>query len=97
MVHGFFLKKWVKTGLFLFISFLFSLQFQYKIGKSIDGVLGIRTWGRRMVGADETTELWRPPENDSCLIGIRNDLILTQIFWYWKPLPTATTTTTYLT
>ena len=27
----------------------------------IDGVLGIRTRGRRMVGADETTELWRPP------------------------------------
>ena len=26
--------------------------------KSIDGVLGIRTRGRRMVGADETTELW---------------------------------------
>ena len=24
-------------------------------------MLGIRTWGRRMVGADETTELWRPP------------------------------------
>ena len=29
--------------------------------KSIDGVLGIRTRGRRMVGADETMELWRPP------------------------------------
>ena len=29
--------------------------------KSIDGVLGIWTRGRRMVGADETTELWRPP------------------------------------
>ena len=31
--------------------------------KSIDGVLGIRTQGRRMVGADETTELWWPPYN----------------------------------
>ena len=31
-----------------------------QIEKSVDGVLGIRTWGRRMVGADETTELWRP-------------------------------------
>ena len=29
--------------------------------KSLDGVLGIWTRGRRMVGADETTELWRPP------------------------------------
>ena len=28
--------------------------------KSVDGVLVIRTWGCRMVGADETTELWRP-------------------------------------
>ena len=24
-------------------------------------MLGIRTRGRRMVGADKTTELWRPP------------------------------------
>ena len=31
------------------------------IEKSIDGVLGVRTRGRRMVGADETTGLWRPP------------------------------------
>ena len=29
-----------------------------QIEKSLDGVLGIRTWGRKMVGADETTELW---------------------------------------
>ena len=29
--------------------------------KRVDGVLGIRTCGHRMVGADETTELWRPP------------------------------------
>ena len=29
--------------------------------KSIDGVLGMQTRGRRMVGADITTELWLPP------------------------------------
>ena len=29
--------------------------------RSLDVVLGIRTRGRRMVGAYETTELWRPP------------------------------------
>ena len=46
---------------FLFIFVRFSLQFQYKLKKSIDGVLGIRTRGHRTVGADETTELWRPP------------------------------------
>ena len=26
------------------------------------GVLGIRTRGRRMVSAGDTTELWRPPQ-----------------------------------
>ena len=31
-----------------------------QIEKSIDGVLGIRTHGRRMVVADETIEPWRP-------------------------------------
>ena len=29
-----------------------------QIEKSIDGVLGIRTWGCTMVGADKATELW---------------------------------------
>ena len=43
-----------------FRSFLITISIQ--IEKSIDGVLGIRTWGHRMVGADETTELWRPPK-----------------------------------
>ena len=33
-----------------------------QIEKSIDGVHGIKTRGRRMVGTEETTELWRPPE-----------------------------------
>ena len=32
-----------------------------QIEKSVDGVLRIRTRGRRMVGKDETTELWRHP------------------------------------
>ena len=39
----------------------FPVTISTQIEKSIDGVLGIRTRGRRMVGADETTELWRPP------------------------------------
>ena len=29
--------------------------------KSLDGVLGIRTWGGRIVGSDESIELWRHP------------------------------------
>ena len=31
------------------------------IDKSIDGVLGTGTRGGRMVGSDESTELWRHP------------------------------------
>ena len=58
----FFLKKWANPGLFLFL-FLFFSRYNFNTNwKSIDGVLGIRTQGRRMVGADETTELWRPPK-----------------------------------
>ena len=29
--------------------------------RSVDGVLGTRTRGGRMVGADESTEIWRHP------------------------------------
>ena len=50
----------------LFCLFSFFLQDKYStnltlIDITIDGVLGIQTWGRRIVGADKTTELWRPP------------------------------------
>ena len=31
--------------------------------QSVDGVLGIRTRDRRMVGGNKSTELWRPPPN----------------------------------
>ena len=44
--------------LFVYIcSFLITISI-IEIEKSIDGVLGIWTRGHRMVGADETTELW---------------------------------------
>ena len=39
-----------------------------QIEKSVDGVLGIRTRGLRMVGADETTELWRPLRYEAILL-----------------------------
>ena len=61
-------KEWANPGLYLFIFVLFTLQFQYKLKKSVDGVLGIRTRGRRMVGADETTELWRLPSRSQSLL-----------------------------
>ena len=55
MVNPFFKKMGQSWPLFVY--FLITIS---RIEKSIDGVLGIQTRGRRMVGADETTELWRP-------------------------------------
>ena len=65
--------KWAKPGLFLplfayFRPFLVS-QHSDKCSthltiKSVDGVLGTRTWAGRMVGADESAELFWPPLND---------------------------------
>ena len=47
----------------LFVYFRpFLITISIQIEKSVDGVLGIQTRGRRMVDADETTELWRPPQ-----------------------------------
>ena len=59
---SFFLKKWANPGLFFvyFRYFLDTISI-IQIEKSIDGVLGIRTRGRRMVDTDETMELCRPP------------------------------------
>ena len=51
----------------LFVYFRHFLITILIIEKSIDGVLGIRTPGRRVVGADETTELWRPPQTNEIL------------------------------
>ena len=57
-------KKWAKPGLFLVYFCSFS-QHKDKYStnltindKSIDGVLGSRTWGSMMEGTDESTELW---------------------------------------
>ena len=43
-----------------FFTFLFTVS-KIQIEKSVDGVLGIQTQGRRMVGTDETRKLWWPP------------------------------------
>ena len=47
--------------LFVYFRYFLDTISIIQIEKSVDGVLGIQTWGCRMVGADETTELWRPP------------------------------------
>ena len=45
-----------------FCLFLFFSHYNFNTNwKSVDGVFGIQTWGRMIIGADETTELWRPP------------------------------------
>ena len=55
------IKKWANPGLFLFFRpFLITISV-IQIEKSINGVLVIQTQGRRMVGADDTMELWQPP------------------------------------
>ena len=51
--------KWTKHGLFLFILFFSQCTNLTINDNSIDGLLGSRTWGGRMEGADESTELWR--------------------------------------
>ena len=43
-----------------FRTFLITISI-IQIEKSVFGVLGIWTRGRKMVEADKTTELWRPP------------------------------------
>ena len=65
----FFFKNGPNPATFWFIFVLFS-QHKDKYStnfttndKSIDGVLGSRTRGGMMEGADESTELWRHPEN----------------------------------
>ena len=61
-ITDFFSKMGQYRPLFVYFrSFLIIISTQ--IEKSIDDVLGIRTRGRRMVGIDETMELWRPPKN----------------------------------
>ena len=60
----FFKKKWAKPGLFCLFSFFSRDKYSTNLTinyKSIDGVLGTQTRGSRMVGADESTELWRRP------------------------------------
>ena len=57
--------KWANPGFFLFI---FVVSIQHKSSISIDGMLRIRTRVRRMVGADKTTELCRPPQSQHLFV-----------------------------
>ena len=46
--------------LFVYFRYFLDTISIIQIEKSVDGVLGNQTCDRMMVGADETTELWRP-------------------------------------
>ena len=50
----------------LFVLFLLFSHDKYSTNtmndKSIDVVIGTQTWGDRMAGADDSTELWRHPK-----------------------------------
>ena len=52
---------WANPGLYFvyFRPFLITISI-LQIEKSVDGVLGIRTQGHIIVGADNTIELWQP-------------------------------------
>ena len=72
-----FFKKWAKPGLFLVYFHSFS-QHKDKYStnftindKSIDGVLGSRTRGGMMEGADESTELWQHPFGFICFACVK--------------------------
>ena len=54
-------QKWANPGLFVYFRpFLIAISIK-QIEKSVDGVPGIQTHSHRVVGADNTAELWRPP------------------------------------
>ena len=55
-VKSFFLNGPIPVSFCPFLTTISIIQ----IVKSLDAVLGSRTCGRKMVGADKTTELWRP-------------------------------------
>ena len=62
--------------LFVYFCYFLDTISIIQIEKSVDGVLGTQTRGRRMVRADETTELWRPPI-DNILFKIPDEICYT--------------------
>ena len=55
--------------------------------KSIDGVLGTRTWGSRMIGTDKSTELWWHPKEHDCFCfinGTATQLVIVPSHIPWK-------------
>ena len=69
LVLSFFQDERKKTWKLVFLNpglFLFFRPFLITNWKSVDGAVGIRTCSHMMVGADDTTELWRSPNMKTC-------------------------------
>ena len=54
------LKIWANPALFLHTFVLFTAQFKHKLKEPMNVVLGVKTWDRRMIGVDISTEFWLP-------------------------------------
>ena len=63
-----FLKMGQSRPLFVYFRYFLITISITQIEKSIDGVLGNRTWGCSMVGSDKTTGLLRPPKNNIVIV-----------------------------
>ena len=74
--------KWANPGFFVYFHYFLDTITIIQIEKSIDGVLGIQTRGRRMVGADETMELWWPPKQTHKVEGANLFIYYLQILIY---------------
>ena len=70
---------WAYPGLFFVYFRPYHITNQLQIEKSVDGVLEIRTQGRRMVGTDETTELWRPPLLSNVMANLDAPMLLSNV------------------
>ena len=58
-----FVKRWAKPCLFLFLFFShdkYSTNLTINF-KSVEGLPGTQTLGGRMIGTDESTEIWQHP------------------------------------
>ena len=84
--HTLLFFKWAKPGLFLFL-FLSHDKCITNLtnkDKSLDGLLRTRTWGGRIIGADESSELWWNPVTVLCFNG--KVLNILSMFSKYRPI-----------
>ena len=74
-----FFKMGQSRPLFVYFCYFLDTISIIQIEKNINGVVGIQTRGRRMVGADKTTELWRTPN----ILFFYLDMSYCDFLFYW--------------